>query len=823
MAYVPGPNDTYPVSVPTATTVSPGELATAAQASDGLNVSSLVFDDHSGCVLLRALLSWNYSSLLSRESFWYERTSSTYVAAEGSLPKGNAFKTIELVISDDTTANLVGEPIPVTQMDLPRPTDKATHKHLIDKVFGLAGSRVNASVNWVDKQSSATSNHYNNYFIPTNPDNGWREVLTTEFASLSKNGTPHTLIRTNLDFFKCGQNPALVGDSAKKHEKSDQNMAAEYVLTSAFEIPKNGSFAITFHTYSIKTEGLPNTPTGKGYFRIYWAKFCFQFNGEASVCLNTSDSDKTKWVFEPVTGLKLTSQDGKQLVTLVFELIDSWLSISTDMAGLDDESTSWATDLSLLITDGSDPSTFLLNVPASKLVIGVRAMDIAFSYIPVVYPPKGSLTVAKQQTDQSVKNLKLTKTVDTCEQMGGSSKTVINKGTKEEFGYTITLARDATVDRSPALHHIELLADPTLVGISIRNIVTRNRVRRISANLNLNNQSGSITLDNRDGNLADVGGIMPCTIAVGWSGETSVEPTTILKGFITNQGTTKHSSQSTADFQLIGSDMIVSDAVSFNLPIYDGWDGGEAVDDMLTRSGWQGGRNIQQGDFQLPVSGIASAIFRFPNGAPIMNCIQDVAGQAGYWAFVDNFGVFNYIEMTAGYGDTLGTFREVPHVAAYDEWLSLSGVKDSTNARNALMVIGANEEYTAGIAVVRKDEEGEIGNYLGDTMIPWLRWHVYQDPKINTQEAAEKRAEQMWQNNNRLRLSLTGSVWGHPKFVPWSKLSIQLQKDDIGIPGGAQWRILDAHHQLDADHGTYVCNLGVEYVDNRYSYASWFE
>jgi hypothetical protein len=837
MAYAPIQSSSVPPGAP----VSAGSQSpsvTADQASDGYNKASLSFDSGSGCLRLTPMLSWNYFSLLDSSSYWYERYIGGAVGAVGTLPKGNAYIVQKFSVPNGGDSNVTGEPTPVTPVTGTKPIgDQYTHFQYFNKVSGIGQTR-SFNISYVDQQSAGASNQSGNFFAATNTDNAWKEQLTTEFATLSNSDTvPNVLIRSNFDYFRCGEDPALLYDPTTKYSSQSSNLAAEYILTSNFDLPSNASFAITYHVYSTnQTQGQATDPVGQGYFRVYWASYCFQFNGtEASFCGDTSNSDKTQWVFQPIYGLKLTTQNRKTLITLIFEVVGNSIVISNaiDIGNKDerDKNPSWSyTDLENL-----DPTSFGISVPASSMTIGVRAMDIAFSYIPVVYPPRGQMIVTSTQTGYSINGLNVTGQVDTHEIMGGQTQIVTNvvDASVGSFGYTITISRGSQPDATPALFSVSIASQPSFTGISIAAFPTLNRVRRVNCGLGQESQSGSLTLDNRDGVLSTVGGVLPCQISVGWMGDPEtggpgLPAQQIFNGFITNQGTVKNPNSSSVDFSLVGLDLVLKDAIAVNLPIYDGYDSGEAVNDLLVRGGWQGNTNVQTGGYQLNVSANPpSPVWMFPLGKSIMDCIHEISVHAGYWAFVDCTGTFNYIPMSNAYGNQLGTYNEVPQLNGYNEWLSLSGMKQSQDVRNAVLVVGLQmltDNIPIPISAVRTDAGGTVGNYLSPTLIPWLRWYVLQDPKINTAEAAAGIAEQLWQNNNRLRIGVSGMTWGSPIILPWSQFSINLITDNIGIPPGAKWRILNVNHSLNADdRSNYTCEIQAEFIDGRYSYSSFWE
>ena len=287
----------------------------------------------------------------------------------------------------------------------------------------------------------------------------------------------------------------------------------------------------------------------------------------------------------------------------------------------------------------------------------------------------------------------------------------------------------------------------------------------------------------------------------------------------------KNPNQSTVTFSLIGADQPLKDAIAVNLPIYDGYDDGDAIKDLLARGGWMGSSNVD-GGYQLSVPDpLTPPSFKFAMGTSIMTCIRNIAfPTAGKWAFVDNYGVFNYVTQSAEYGEVIGTFKEVPSFeGSYDEWLSLSGIKVYSEVNNAVLVVGLSSGEPSPIVSIHTDPGNSIGFMISDTYLGWLKWVIYQDAKINSAEAAAGIANKLFQNNNRGRITMQGRLWGNPALVPWMKLQVDLLTDNVGIPDGSYWRILSANHVLDGDNGSYFVDVEVEYIDPRYQYSSWWE
>lgn len=805
---------------------------TAKEASDCSSWPSLSFEPNSGCVRLTPILSWNYSSSLAHSAFWYERTSQA-LGTKGTLPKGNTFEIVEIPVPEDATGNTVGLPFFVSDLTGKRPTAVSDKSHiLLAKVYGSSAIR-EFDTTFADKLSNQTEYHKTNIFVPNGASGagGWRETLTTEWTKPSNlDAVPPTLITSQLGFFKLGQDPAYVAstDQAKTFQ---QNLATEYGCTSGFTLPENASFAITFSPLTPPATSSADSPEGKPYFRVYWGgRYCFQFsNPEAAFCPDTTNQDKKKWVFEPVGGLNLTSGGTKTLITLLFEVIGQAVVITNvSQAGDPDKQgkrPSWAYQdlVNLDIRSGG------LTVPSGKIGIGIRNMSISWSYIPVVYPKMGRMSVKNLETNNSLVGLRVNKKADTTRVMGGTVQVhpSITNANLGAFSFDVEIQRENTVDKSPALYSVELISDPISVAITNRPINTRKRLTEVNLQLSLEQQAGTVSLDNRDGMLSDYGGVVGCTIKTGWAGSGSqVAPTTIFQGFMELSSGTKTTNSSNVTFSLMGADRRLRDAIAINLPIYDGWADTEAVQDLLQRAGWMGNTNIEAPQFQLSIPGPnVPPSYMFPLGKSILECIREIATHAGAWAYVDHLGVFNYIQMNQQYGELVETFGEAPQRGRYNEWLALGSGRSSEEVRNAVIVIGmscADENLTGPVMAIRTDNGSQVGHYLGNTLLPWLRWLVYPDPKINNAGVATKVAEQLWQNNNRLKINATGKVWGHPKLVPWKKILINQEIDHIGNPGGP-WRIISANHHLSMNPTEYYCTLEVEWVDPRYSYASWWE
>jgi hypothetical protein len=248
------------------------------------------------------------------------------------------------------------------------------------------------------------------------------------------------------------------------------------------------------------------------------------------------------------------------------------------------------------------------------------------------------------------------------------------------------------------------------------------------------------------------------------------------------------------------------------------------------RGGW-GERAAEVDDgFQLsvPLHG-ADPAFKFQEGTPIFDCIRQIAAKTGKWSYVDNLGKFHYVRQSKDYGEEWKTYKEVPTVDAYDEWLTLEGVKNSSDTRNAIMVAGLSP-YTENVAptlyyAIRKPdyENPALGTIDGPDFLPWLDWVLYQDARLNSQDAVNAMADRLESNNNRVRQTINGRVWGDPGIIPWNRIKLDLVTDEIGLPKkDAEWRMLSTTHVF-SENGSYFCDIEAEYIDPKYKYVFWWD
>ena len=130
--------------------------------------------------------------------------------------------------------------------------------------------------------------------------------------------------------------------------------------------------------------------------------------------------------------------------------------------------------------------------------------------------------------------------------------------------------------------------------------------------------------------------------------------------------------------------------------------------------------------------------------------------------------------------------------------------------------------FVTPVISVQKGAGGSVGNFMSDCIVPWWRWVVYMDAKLNTPEAVDGVARLLLSNNNRIRNTISAQMWGNPNLVPWNKISLSQVRDHVGDPGG-QWRIINATHSIDADSGgDYTTTCECEYIDSRYQYTTWW-
>lgn len=624
----------------------------------------------------------------------------------------------------------------------------------------------------------------------------------------------------------------------------------EHFLQSQFVLEKNASFAISFVPGNRPPE--QNDDNGDplpSYFRIYWGKkHGIQWDGiklQYSYNAWATGTDAAKeWV--DVSGLNLKAAE-KGLYTGTITLVIQAIGNAIVITNLEDMPPShsrtakhgWAYQF-------KDPKSFAdgITVEPDYIYAGWQGMTTPFMYIPIYYTPNGTFTTRKEKTGASLSGL--TSTV--IAQLNGGTiqiETAVSgsAATGQEFQFTATFTGNVTVvNTTPQLFTVLLNTPATTRTVAIKQIDTIGRVRTLSLDHGIFEQSGTVVLDNRDGKFKDNVGVFPVTIRAGWiRANGTIEAGVRFRGFATNiEIDKKGAPYSTATLQLVGRKLQLQDAIAVNLPIYDGEIHTNAITSLLQRAGWAQTVNLfpngtpyfNDPTYRLstPAKPGDSPLYMFSLGASIWNCIEEIARPTGYWAYVDSLGSFNYVPPFEGTEKI--TYREVPTApGTYDEWQSLAVAKDMQDIRNAAIAVGldASFETPKYLVSVIKPDSGTIG--VGDptqgtnnNFIPWLRWVIVQDAKLNDQAIIDWVARRVHDNNNRPRWTLKGTVWGNQTIFPLDTIKINLKNDQIGMPFGigGKWRVLKVSETLDGENKNYTMNIEAEWIDPRYSYAAWW-
>lgn len=629
----------------------------------------------------------------------------------------------------------------------------------------------------------------------------------------------------------------------------------EHFIVSQFNLEKNASFAFSFvpqgrppqHNASNNTDDTSKIPAA--YFRIYWGKtHGIQWDGiKLQYSYNawaTGDDAGKEWV--DITGLS-TKPIGKGLYAGTISLVVQIIGNSIVISNLEDVPPSHSKEAKHGWTyQFKDTKSFQegITVESDSMYAGWKGMTNPFAYIPIYYTPEGSFTSRKEKTGANLEGV----TTDTNSIKNGGTVEVTttvtgNPDTGEEFQFKAKLTGNTLViNTTPQLFTVNI-STPAVTGqVSIKQIDTTGRVRSLTLDHGIFDQSGTIVLDNRDGKFKDNVGVFPVTIKAGWiRADGTVEADTRFRGFATNiEIDKKGAPYSTATLQLVGRKAQLQDAIAVNLPIYDGEIHTDAVVSLLQRGGWaqpvnlfpNGNPYFEDPTYRLstPAKPGDQPLYMFSLGASIWTCIEEIARPTGYWSYVDSLGTFNYVPPFEGTEKI--TYREVPSTqGVYDEWLSLSVAKETQDIRNAVIVVGldASFETPKYLVSVIKPTLGTIG--IGDptvgtsgNFVPWLRWIVVQDAKINDQKIVEWVARRVHDNNNRPRWTIKGQVWGNHTIFPLDTIKVNLKTDQISMPQGigGKWRVLKVSETLDGEHKTYMMNIEAEWIDSRYSYAAWW-
>lgn len=616
-------------------------------------------------------------------------------------------------------------------------------------------------------------------------------------------------------------------------------------VVSDFQLNANASFFLAFKLHdAVKyNRDDPNAPL----FQLIWGEsYVFEYRaGYMRFTDKGADAVEQSWVdvtgVSRGTGFPLADKD-KEVVFLLFQVLSNTIVIhnAQDFAGKGDKkraqpSRGWAFNALSSSFEG-------ISVPADYVKVGFRGASGWFSFFPCVYVTEGKITSRDFELGHPVTNLELTTQKFIPEDDGGNDLgevtedgTISGGGTKYRF--EVTLTRDTEVtNRTPELYGVTADSDPifSVAGFNFPSL--EDRIMSVDINLGVLDHSATVLVDNTDGAFKDQVGMFPFTIETGWyRKDGSVASGTRFFGFVERIDTKKTDSISTATFSCIGRKAQLEDAKAVNLPIYDGFVHVTAIQDLLKRSGYPdyAGMITSRGtpltatdaNFKLPLPlPSESPIFNFALGTSIWSCIAEIARQTGYWYFFSPQGTFYYcppfIEAT------VRTFQEIATAAGtYDELYALSELKDTSDVRNAVLILGLDQAPKVPIPISWV-YHADLTNTTVPGYIPWLRWVIIPDAKINNVAVAQFMGTRIVKNLARPRYTCSFKTWGQHDLNPLDSVGINLINDTIGLPtalGPPIFRVLAIHDNLDFKQGMYTSVIDVEYHDPVLSRDAWWD
>ena len=715
---------------------------------------------------------------------------------------------------------------------------------LVDTVTWQLGSQYDTPTDPKGKGQQYTSQageHPAGSDQPSQIQNQWYPLTGDEYVSVWYEA------RTPASRHKELPHPSWTRTRIANNVPFFQKNKYEHFLGSEFKLEQNASFAFSFAPYcrlpGMKDDDEKDIPS---YLRVYWGKrFALQYDGQSlKFSFDAWQQGAAAKEFINVTGINLSPSENSVTpgaVTVVVQIVGRAVTIHNleDLmpGNAKQEKRGWAYEFK----DDKTLKDGFITVEEDYMYVGVKAMPASWAYIPIYYTPSGTLTSRVNETAASLSGL--TTKADTVKNGGNITitPTVTVGTTSTKFSFEAFFEVDPTViNRSPQLLAVHLDSRPTSRSIPIKTVDLSGRVRQVTLTHGIFDQQGSVVVDNRDGLLKDMVGVFPIEIKAGWYRSNGTQTKfTRFKGFVTQITIDKKSAPySTATLNLVGRSLQLKDAIAINLPIYDGEVHTNAVQSLLERGGWYQPVNFTPNGtpafvdpsyrLSVPVKG-EQPLYMFSLGSPIWTCIEEIARPTGYWAYVDSKGVFNYVPPFTG--NIKATYNEVPQGQfQYDEWLSLTVAKDTSDIKSAVMVIGLDASFeTPNYLISMIKAAGGVGfgdPTVGSTknFVPWLRWIIVQDGKINDQGIVDWVARRLFDNNNRPRWTMNGQVWGHPEIFPLDTIRINLKTDQIGVPfkQSGDWRVLSVNETINAEDKTWFMNLECEWVDPRYSYASWW-
>ena len=234
-------------------------------------------------------------------------------------------------------------------------------------------------------------------------------------------------------------------------------------------------------------------------------------------------------------------------------------------------------------------------------------------------------------------------------------------------------------------------------------------------------------------------------------------------------------------------------------------------------------------------------LYMFTLGTSIWSCVGEIAKVTGWWYFFHPIdGMFHYCPPFTSSNSTV--YQEIAQgtsITQYNEMYALTELKDVTDFRNGVIVEGMDmtQDVPAPIAQVYKtDLTNTASTNIFNTVsaggssavmgyVPWYRWTIIPDAKLNTPGTVQWVANRTFSNLTRPHITGQFKSFGNPTLYPLDIILLNLNNDTIGLPPTSQFRILGMTDtvEMSAEHSCYESRFELEWHDDQLSKGAWWD
>lgn len=433
---------------------------------------------------------------------------------------------------------------------------------------------------------------------------------------------------------------------------------------------------------------------------------------------------------------------------------------------------------------------------------------------------------------------------------------------------------------TPYIYSVDATIDPTFVAADYTGsrtwTVPEGRVLGGTVTATTRDYKGSITLDNYDGLYSGLSGFVRCYIDAGWymidtdTGIISLPGySRIFTGYAYDPVYTKDTAgHSTVVLQLMDPGVILRELYAVMLPVYDGACMYFALHDMIRRAGFQedplnnpygwhhvfAAQDTTLPDIYttlqealgitdwakcqfglcdhiiLPMDDPAQPKFKFSDGTPLENCIQDINNVKRNWIYFNNWGNLIIHDPMLGFMPDPSTadffFTEIINEVQLSSLTptQINGLNVKfpvSQISNSVRAIGGSV-LNLSYNITSREKDLRIGS--APNYRPWYKITLYKSAQFASSQVALI-ADTTFKKATRPKVVASFDSNGNPYVKPYMVVAIEEWTGDgysspvlIGHDQGVdvpleRWRVTSVTHTFtNVSKFEYTCSYETEWI-----------